>query len=385
MQPPAHRAGPVITLVSFNHRVDRPLLVLGPALGTAVRPLWQVVAAHLDEEFHVVGWDLPGHGANNHPVPATSSVEELTQALLAALGPVFAERNAGGGHLHYAGCGIGGVVGLQLALTIRERVDSLVVSGMGAVGTNETLWVENAGLASTSDLDAVPDSLLAGVVGPGFLEEHQDTAEALIQAFRDLDPAGIRLTLGALSEVDLRADLPRLVPPLLVLSGGEDQITPPAMARELATDVPRGSAAELDGVGHLAPAEDPAAVAELLRQHTSPEEGAPTTTELDREWKRVLAAGGAAFESIASRQSPFDLMARPGLEEQTRHALVIGALATAGRLPELADQVRAARSAGVGIGTIGETLLVVATYGGIPAARRAADVVFCILAVEVHR
>ena len=39
-----------------------PLLVLGPSLGTSARTLWGACAERLTDRFHVVAWDLPGHG-----------------------------------------------------------------------------------------------------------------------------------------------------------------------------------------------------------------------------------------------------------------------------------------------------------------------------------
>jgi len=37
----------------------RPLLVVGPSIGTSVTGLWSSCAARLAGRFHVVGWDLP--------------------------------------------------------------------------------------------------------------------------------------------------------------------------------------------------------------------------------------------------------------------------------------------------------------------------------------
>ncbi|WP_181641780.1 carboxymuconolactone decarboxylase family protein, partial [Nocardioides massiliensis] len=203
----------------------------------------------------------------------------------------------------------------------------------------------------------------------------QATAAALVRAFTEIDPPGLSAAGYALRSFDLRAELPRMIPPVLVVTGSEDRIAPVRTAHELANDVPRGAVMTLEGVGHLAPAEDPSALAHLIREHTTPEGAPAPTTDHDREWERLLSAGAVTFESLASRQSPYELVQRPGLDEATRHALIICALATAGRLQELADHVRSAQRAGVGVGAIGEVLLLVAAYGGMPVARSAADVV----------
>ena len=55
-----------------------PLLVVGPSIGTSVTALWSSCAARLAGRFHVVGWDLPGHGRS------ATTHEPFTMADLAA-------------------------------------------------------------------------------------------------------------------------------------------------------------------------------------------------------------------------------------------------------------------------------------------------------------
>jgi pimeloyl-ACP methyl ester carboxylesterase len=47
-----------------------PPLVVGPSLGTSVAALWPGVARRLAGIYHVIGWDLPGHGASPRPKDA---------------------------------------------------------------------------------------------------------------------------------------------------------------------------------------------------------------------------------------------------------------------------------------------------------------------------
>ncbi len=59
---------------------EKPLLVVGPSLGTST-VLWTETAALLGNDFDVIGWDLPGHGVS----PAASetfSVAELADAVV---------------------------------------------------------------------------------------------------------------------------------------------------------------------------------------------------------------------------------------------------------------------------------------------------------------
>src|SRR5690625_7620224 len=54
---------PKIAGIQFtDHNPAKPLLVLGPGLGTAVEPLWGKAAQLLANDYEILGYDLPGHG-----------------------------------------------------------------------------------------------------------------------------------------------------------------------------------------------------------------------------------------------------------------------------------------------------------------------------------
>jgi len=111
----------------------RPLLLLGPSLGTSAEALWRQCAERLREQFHVAGWDLPGHGRS---VPAA----DFDVAALACAVLEVADDVAGtGSPFYYAGDSLGGAVGLQLMLDAAERVTAatlLPVSASLPTGTS---------------------------------------------------------------------------------------------------------------------------------------------------------------------------------------------------------------------------------------------------------
>ena len=84
------------------------VLVVGPALGTAVEALWGQCAAMLP--FEVVGWDLPGHG-RSRPAAEAFSMPGLADAVRD-----LAQAVASGRAAWYAGVSLGGAVGLELTL-----------------------------------------------------------------------------------------------------------------------------------------------------------------------------------------------------------------------------------------------------------------------------
>ncbi len=53
-----------LALTELTHDRSKPLLIVGPSLGTEVEVLWGQCAQQLADDFLVVGWDLPGHGSS---------------------------------------------------------------------------------------------------------------------------------------------------------------------------------------------------------------------------------------------------------------------------------------------------------------------------------
>jgi 4-carboxymuconolactone decarboxylase len=100
---------------------------------------------------------------------------------------------------------------------------------------------------------------------------------------------------------------------------------------------------------------------------------------------RTAVLGRAHVERAQSRTTPFNedfqnfitqyawgsVWTRPGLERKARSMLVLAMLAALGRSDEFKLHVRATRNTGVTRDEIKEILLMVAVYGGVPAANSA--------------
>ena len=235
--------------------MTRPLLVLGPSLGTSAATLWGACAELLAADFDVLAWDLPGHGTARATGPVT--VADLARGVLERVdGPFF-----------YAGDSVGGAVGLQLALDAPDRMLGLIALCTGArIGTPE-MWAERADLVRASGTPSLVTASAQRWFGTGFVEREPGRASALLHALSDADDAGYVAVCGALAAFDVRDRLGEIAVPVLVVAGGEDVATPPDKLREIAAGVPDGRYVELAGVAHLAPAEAPDEVATLIREH----------------------------------------------------------------------------------------------------------------------
>ena len=245
---------------------DAPLLLLGPSLGTSGL-VWDAAASQLQQTFRTVSWDLPGHGMSP-PTREPFSVAELAEGVLRVIDELEAPR------VFLAGVSLGGAVSLTLTLAHPERVDATAILCSGAViGTPEG-WAERAAAARISGTPSLVVASAQRWFAPESMAANPDVTGRLLHSLRDADDESYALCCEALAGYDLRPELARLTTPILAAWGEFDLVAPEASAVEIAagagggtgggTGSGLGQVAELAGAGHLAPAERPTAVAELL-------------------------------------------------------------------------------------------------------------------------
>ncbi len=245
---------------------DHPLIVAGPSLGTSTI-LWNRVATLLGNDYDVVAWDLPGHGVS----PAAG--EGFDVAALADAVVDLVDSIAPGENFHYAGVSLGGAVGLQLGTKHGERLKSLSVQNSGAkIGTPEG-WLERAETVRTQGTPVMIQGSAERWFAPGFMDREPEFSSRLLHALRDADRFSYAFCCEALAAFDIRSELGSITVPTQVIAGALDGVATPAMAEEVAAGITAGggtaTAVSIEGIAHLAPAEAPAHVADLMRSMIS--------------------------------------------------------------------------------------------------------------------
>ncbi|MEU4881760.1 4-carboxymuconolactone decarboxylase [Streptomyces althioticus] len=403
----------------FDGPEHLPVLILGPSLGTTWH-MWDRQVPELTKQWRVFRFDLPGHGgAPAHPA---ASVGDLATRLLATLEGLGVHR------FGYAGCALGGAVGIELALRHPERLASLaLIAASPRFGTADE-FRQRGVIVRTNGLDPIarsaPDRWFTG----GFAAAQPAITEWAVQMVRTTDPGCYIAACEALASFDVRAGLGSVGVPTLVLVGSEDQVTGPAEARTLVAGIPDARLAVVPGASHLVPVEQPAAVTDLLVRHFStawqplPEtttghvvlpaaaprppqapavappqpapvaeiapaavpaqvQGPPDTYDTgikvrrevlgDAHVDRILERTDAFsedFQQLVTRYAWGEVWDRPGLDRRTRSCVTLTALVAGGHLDELAVHTRAALRNGLTPDEIKEVLLQAAVYCGVPAA-----------------
>nr|WP_229075958.1 4-carboxymuconolactone decarboxylase [Actinoplanes sp. DH11] len=359
----------MLSATVFTDAPDRPLLLLGASLGTSAGTLWRRCAERLYGFYHVVGLDLPGHGAAA-PAAAAFSIADLAGAVID-----LADQIRPGASFLYAGDSIGGAIGLQLLLDHPARVSAAALLCTGARIGSPEMWQERAGLVREAGTEAVVAGSRERWFAPG---ASTGTTEPLIAALRATDAGSYALACEALSDFDVRDRLSEIAAPVLAVAGAHDKPTPPDGLALIAEGVVNGRLVVLDGVAHLAPAENPEVVAFLLDQHFD----AARTAGL-KVRREVLGpahvdratAGTTAFtrdfQDLITRYAWGEIWTREGLARRDRSLITLTALIALGHHEELAMHVRAARTNGLSVDEIKEVILQTAIYCGVPAANTA--------------
>ncbi len=230
--------------------------------------MWAPQLACLSSRRRVIAPDLKGFGASHAPAELArytmfDYVEELT-ALLDALG---IER------IVLGGLSMGGYVAFAFLRSYANRVAGLVLADTRAAADTAEVFerrTDQQDQVAREGTTAVIEGLLAGLL----CDNTRAHRPELVEQVRRLMANPAAGYVGALEAMkhrpDATAELADIDVPTLVVVGEHDALSPPAVAREMASAIPDAQLSVLANAGHLsnleAPDEFNAAVADFLER-----------------------------------------------------------------------------------------------------------------------
>lgn len=243
---------------------NKPLLLVGPSLGTSTVAVWGQAAALLAEDFNVAGWDLPGHGASPVP-PEPFTMAELAEGVAAVLAALLSDGVVPAGQpVYFAGDSLGGAVGIQLGVDYPDTFAGFGIFCSGAKIGEAQAWLERAETVRVQGTPTMVTGSAQRWFAPGFIEREPEVSARLLHSLQDADRFGYARCCEALAGFDLRDRLGEIATPLLAVAGEHDVVTPIDSARLVADGVRHGTAVEIPDTAHMVPAEAPKQTADLL-------------------------------------------------------------------------------------------------------------------------
>ena len=255
---------PLSNAVKLHHQLDgspdAPVLLMGGSLGTTLE-MWEPQLPALTRTHQLIRFDHRGHGRS--PVPAGPyGIDDLGHDVIRLMNDLGLERAS------YCGLSIGGMVGQWLAVNMPTRIERVILLCTGAHLPPPDPWLDRAAsVRAAASTEVVADA----VVARWFTELFARSNSELVARYRDMiaatDPGGYAACCGAIASLDLRAGLPSVTAPTLVISGAQDPAIGPEHGRAIAAAIPGARFELIDPAAHLASVERADAINELIGAH----------------------------------------------------------------------------------------------------------------------
>ena len=228
------------------------------------RTMWMgQIETLLDEQrFRLVAPDWPGFGESKL-TNAVSTMDEFAANLAALTDALGMQR------VILCGLSMGGYVAFAFLRAYRQRVAGLILADTKPTADDEAGKAnrENvAQLAESQGSDAIADSQIPKLLSDYTRQHHPDVESRVRQMIASATPRGIAAAARGMA---LRSDATDLLPtitfPTLVLTGEQDALTPPEVARTYAEHIPNAQFIVIPRAGHLSNLEQPEAFLAQIR------------------------------------------------------------------------------------------------------------------------
>lgn len=245
-----------------------PALLLLHGTGTAAHS-WRALVPVLAQHFTVVTPDLPGHGGSGTLPRDRTHVAGMADAMLALLRQLRLEPGFVAGH------SAGAAIAAQMALAAPAQVQRLAWINPALLPFDGWPGVVFAPLARWMAAQPIVPRLVAWrardrravqrlLAGTGSSLDDDGVAHYQRLVSSPSHVAGALAMMAGWDLAPLKAALPRLQQPVLLIVGDGDRTVPPAQAVQVATRLPQAELLRLPGLGHLAHEEQPQVVARAL-------------------------------------------------------------------------------------------------------------------------
>jgi pimeloyl-ACP methyl ester carboxylesterase len=200
--------------------------------------------------IYPIAIDLPGHGhSSGRVLTSVGAIADFFNVCLDSFGisqPVC-----------YVGHSAGGLLGIQFALSYRQRIDRLMLISTAA---SIQLHPDFLQQALTGDWDY---AMLQNSFSPA-IPDH--LKQLVLNEFQYLRLAAGSTDFMDLNQVNLHAELSRLHLPVFVVTGDDDVIISPRKSKLLQKELPEADLLVIKGGGHYVQVEQAPVVSTALTQ-----------------------------------------------------------------------------------------------------------------------
>ena len=228
--------------------------------------MWRLLAPEYARRYRVVLFDLVGSGSSD-----LTAYDAKKYSTLQGYADDACELAAafGQGPCVFVGHSVSSMIGLLASLAAPERFTAQVMIGPSPCYINDGDYV---GGFSRGDINGLLDTLESNYLGwsstmaPAIMgaPDRPELAMELTNSFCRTDPEIAKQFARVTFLSDLRAELPKLTAPTLILQANDDLIAPMAVGEYMRRTIPRSTLSVIENIGHCPQLSAPGACAEAM-------------------------------------------------------------------------------------------------------------------------
>jgi 3-oxoadipate enol-lactonase len=234
-----------------------PALMLSNSLGTDLN-LWALQVQDFAKSFRVVRYDRRGHGRSSLG-NAPRTMETLGRDALAIMDALGLDR------VNWCGISMGGMVGQWLGANTPERIEKLILSNTSAHFPNRVPWDNRIKAIRENGLDSIADAIMTIWFTTDFRAREPETVAQMRAMLCATPVEGYIASCETVRDMDLRALLPGIKAPTLIIAGQHDQSTPLEAAEYIRAHIGDAELAVLDAA-HITNVELPATYSDIVEE-----------------------------------------------------------------------------------------------------------------------
>jgi 3-oxoadipate enol-lactonase len=231
---------------SIHYRFDgeegAPIVMLSNSLGSDLT-MWEPQMAALTARYRVLRYDNRGHGQSEVAAGPYTIERIATDArdLIAELGL---------GSVRWCGVSLGGMVGMWLGANAGYYLSRAVYANTSPYFGQPDMWNQRIAAIEADGMEAFAAVGVTRWLTPECVAAHPEIRDRLRDMIARTPREGYISTAKAIRDMDLRASLPKIDLPVLVIAGSDDPATPVAMGQQIHEAVPGARFAILEAA-HL--------------------------------------------------------------------------------------------------------------------------------------
>ena len=250
------------TSFEIHGKDEKPCVILIHGLGLN-KEIWQWLVPTLEKTYHIITFDLYGHGDSINP-PETPSLSLFSKQINGLLKKINKTKAS------LIGFSLGGMICRRFAQDYPEKTESLIILNSPykrSQDAQDAILGRLAQLKSNGPEATVEDALVRW-----FSDKYRSKNSELLNVVRKWvmknDPKIYPKIYEVLATglVEITSPFPNISCPTLVITADEDFGNGPEMAYAIAKEIPKSEVLILKGLRHMALAEAPEAVNKPIKK-----------------------------------------------------------------------------------------------------------------------